>query len=60
MMKSITVKGIQQATDAAEWCKKNIHSTWNINTLDSDMFNGNYIFEFTDPIEASFFAIRWR
>lgn len=60
MTKSVTINGIDKATDAATWCKTNVHNKWNIQILDSDMFQGNYSFTFDDPIEASFFALKWR
>lgn len=60
MTKSVTIEGIEKTTDAAAWCKNNINNKWNIQVLDSNMFQGKYSFEFEDPLEASFFAIRWR
>ena len=60
MTKTVTINGVDKACDAASWCKKNVHDKWDIKILESDMFSNIYTFEFTDPTEASFFALRWR
>lgn len=60
MTKSVTIDGIDKTADAAEWCRDNIRSKWNIQVLGSNMFQGKYAFEFEDPLEASHFALKWR
>lgn len=60
MTQSISIFGVSSALDAAVWCKSNIHGGWDIKTLEQDMFSENYIFEFIDPHEASYFALRWK
>lgn len=59
MTKSISISGAEPAMHAAVWCRDNILNGWDIKILSQDMFSGNYIFEFTDPTEASYFALKW-
>jgi len=57
-MNSITITGPEQAILAGTWAEKNIRGDWKMNLVDP--FSNQYHFIFTDPQDASHFALKWR
>lgn len=56
-MSTIIIEGPERAIRAGTWAENNIKDNWNLNLMDP--FSNNYHFTFSNPDEASMFALKW-
>lgn len=59
-MNSITIDGADKALKAAAWCNQQFGKTWNIDLTSMLSQQPVYKFSFTDPHNATIFALRWK
>lgn len=57
-MSQIIINGPKQAIKAGTWAEKNIKGNWQLN-IDSSPFSNKYHFVFSDPKDATIFALKW-
>lgn len=57
-MNSIIINGANRALAAGAWCRRQFGTNWE---LDLPAFGDNpsYTFKFKNPLDASFFALKW-
>lgn len=58
-MKIVTIEGAEQAIRAGTWAEKNIKSKWDIDLVEPFGKITKYAFKFSDPKEATIFALKW-
>lgn len=58
-MNQIIIEGPERAIKAGTWAEKYIKDKWNLE-IDSSPFSNRYHFSFSNPHDATFFALRWK
>ena len=59
-MTSIKINGVEKAMSAGAWCNKEFGTSgWDLNLDHILSGNPEYKFIFTDPKNATLFALRW-
>lgn len=56
-MSTIIIEGPERAIKAGTWAEENVKDVWNLNL--TDPFSNHYHFTFSNPDEASMFALKW-
>lgn len=56
-MNSVIIEGPEQAIRAGTWADRNIQDGWELDM--PEPFGNRYHFIFTNPADASLFALKW-
>ena len=59
-MNTIIIKSADQATKAGEWLNKHTKIQWDIEMRPFLSANTRYYFTFSNPKDATYFALRWQ
>jgi hypothetical protein len=58
-MSQIIINGPGQAIKAGNWADKNIKGNWRLDIAYSNPFSNKYHFVFSNPGDATLFALKW-
>lgn len=54
----VIITSPERAIQAGTWAQKNIKHDWEMDL--PEPFGNRYCFKFSNPIDASFFALKWQ
>ena len=58
-MNTVIIEGPERATQAGTWANANTKHTWQMG-ITGNPFSNKYAFMFSNPQDATHFALKWR